>query len=276
MQNSIKVRAGARFGRLNVIRVRLNSSPRMVSVLCDCGRLHVTRATYLVTGHTRSCGCLQRERREHFGERLLLKRGTRFGRLVILRCFVPEDGGPTQADVRCDCGARKTVLVQNLTTKRTQSCGCFKRERAREANVTHGQSQTSEFNSWQAAKARCFNPHNHAFARYGGRGITMCAKWRNDFSAFLADMGPRPEGSEIDRKDNNGPYSPANCRWATAKQQANNRWNNREVFAHGVAQTIREWSDMTGIPYDNIKQRLRVLKWSPERAISVPVRACNR
>jgi hypothetical protein len=119
---------------------------------------------------------------------------------------------------------------------------------------------------------RCENPNNRAFANYGGRGISVDPSWRHSFETFLADMGPRPTSKHsLDRIDVNGPYAPANCRWATMRDQQNNRRSNVHIVAFGETLTLAQWSERTGIGEGTIRNRLRV-GWTPERALSQQVR----
>ena len=129
-------------------------------------------------------------------------------------------------------------------------------------NKTHGKSRSPIYVCWQAIKGRCFNPNAAHYARYGGRGITVCDRWLV-FDNFVADMEPRPQNMTLERIDNDGPYSPDNCRWATRKEQSNNRFCNVRIMHDGVTLTVAQWSERTGIHHNTISGRYK-LGWSHE------------
>lgn len=143
--------------------------------------------------------------------------GQRYGRLVV-----HSDAGGGRWKCICDCGNIRFPKGISLGAKHTQSCGCLAKDRARSANTTHGASKTPAWNAWVRMNSRCNAlPGSKNYAWYGAKGITVCERW-HDFANFLADMGAPPYGTSLDRIDNGKGYSPTNCRWATAAEQAHN------------------------------------------------------
>jgi hypothetical protein len=187
--------------------------------------------------------------------------GQVFGDLTVLTRYQDNtEYGVIQWACVCSCGQITTVLGMNLKSGRTKSCGCKR--------VKHGLSHTPEYDTWTGMKQRCFNPETEGYSRYGGRGITVCERWKDSVENFIQDMGPRP-GPEysIERKEVDGDYEPNNCYWATMDIQQNNRRNNL-VFTHdGQTRTLAQWSRHLGIPYTRLHTRLFVKKWSFEDAI---------
>lgn len=194
-------------------------------------------------------------------------KGMRFGRLVV-QFFIPNNGG--RWSCLCDCGSVAEIRSQNLRIGKTKSCGCYKHEiMAAGMNVKHGMYGTRTFKTWDSMIQRCTLKTDPNYHRYGARGVMVCDSWKS-FEGFYADMGKRPDGMTLDRKENNGNYEPSNCRWATPMQQANNRSNNRLIRYRWKEITVRELANETGVDYMMLRSRVLANGWDVERAVCTP------
>lgn len=198
-----------------------------------------------------------------------MKPGERYGRLVTAR----PDISKKKYICLCDCGNEKSIWISALRGGLTKSCGCLHRENTvarNKAGKTHGAKNTPTYRSWTSLRSRCNNPNDLAYKRYGGRGITVCERW-NSYENFVEDMGERPEGTSIDRINNDKGYEPGNCRWATPIEQENNKSSNRIVTVDGESKTVADWARHLGVNRVSLQNRFH-LGWSDERAIKEPFR----
>lgn len=199
--------------------------------------------------------------------------GLRFGRLVVLEYSHIGTHRRRMWKCICDCGTQHTVAEVNLQNGNSSSCGCLKLERQKAATTKHGLSEDQnvkrEYKSWVQMRHRCSCQTHHAYQHYGGRGITYCERW-NDFSNFLHDMGPRPNGTSLERKEVDGPYEPSNCYWATPEQQSNNRRKTLLITVGNKSQTAARWGREYGINRKTIESRYRNGVFSPEKLFAPP------
>jgi hypothetical protein len=260
-------RTGQKFGKL-VAEKYINKGNKVYwHCSCECGGQALVQSTKLASGHTQSCGCIKGEKKR------IDRTGERFGNLVVLDRV--EGTKRTMWRCQCDCGNETTVDTANLGNGHTRSCGCLVKQKASDNFTTHGLTNTSEHHVWMGFKGRCYNENDKGYAGYGERGIKICDRWLESFDNFLEDMGnkPSPEHS-IDRIDNDKGYFKENCRWATKKEQANNRRSSKYLVIDGETKTQSEWADIFKISQLNIQNRLS-RGWTPEQAVKTPVRQIN-
>jgi len=189
----------------------------------------------------------------------------RFGRLVAVERAERGLGG-FRWRCRCDCGNEVLVLAAKLRSGHTRSCGCLKNEIAGGRTRTHGRSKTAEWNVWCGMRQRCDDANTQQYRYYGGRGITVCPEWAS-FERFYADMGPRPSPAySLDRIDNDGPYSPDNCRWVIRVDQRRNRSDSVTVIHEGRTISLVDWSRSSGTKYKTLLYRLHA-GWPVEQVL---------
>lgn len=201
--------------------------------------------------------------------KLIDRIGERYGRLLVTERAPNKSEKDTNARWKCvcDCGGQSIQYGQDLKKGKVVSCGCWNDEKRHK----HGMARTAVYHVWQQMIQRCENPNERAYHNYGGRGIKVCERWKT-FENFIADMGVRDKGYSLDRIDNDGNYEFSNCRWATTKQQLNNRRNNRILELNGERMTIGEWADKLGIKWDTIRSRVDRYGWTIEKALTTPVK----
>ena len=205
--------------------------------------------------------------------------GRKFGRLAVLKIH-GHKGKRLTYECLCDCGKTHVAVGENLRDGTTKSCGCYRREitspfrNGRHIGFKHGfagrSTQHPLYNIWAGIMDRCHNQSARDYYLYGGRGISVCERWKH-IENFIADMGDRHYGRSIDRINNDGNYEPRNCRWATIKQQSNNRRTNHILKFKGKSQTMQAWSEEIGVNKNTLYGRTRK-GWSMKKILSPFVR----
>lgn len=249
---------GQRFGQLVVVELHhIDDMGSHWVCQCDCGISKVIRGNSLKTGDTKTCG------------HTLDLVGQRFGKLTVIgKDKSAQDTKQKRVwwTCQCDCGKMTSVSSDNLKSGNTASCGCLKYTSC----LVHGMTNTSTYKVWSAMIQRCNNSNDPSYRYYGGRGITVCDRWRV-FSNFFEDMGEALDGLEIDRIDNSKGYYKENCRWVTRKENTRNTRGNRYLEFKGLIKCITEWSELTGINVGTIRDRLNK-GWPVDKALTVPTR----
>jgi len=181
--------------------------------------------------------------------------GTEFGRLTVTATYKVE--GRWWAESVCSCGGATKARLSHLQKGATRSCGCLRRELASFHMLKHGATHTREYETWQRMKDRCYNKNSPDYRLYGAKGIRVDDTWVNSFETFFADMGVRPDGLSIERRDSSADYCVSNCFWADAKTQANNTSRNVRITYEGVTRTLIQWAELLGMKRETIRYRHR-------------------
>ena len=202
--------------------------------------------------------------------------GQKFGRLLVIERISNDRHGKAMWSCLCNCGKQKIVASNDLIRNKTKSCGCLSIEKTIQRLTKHGHNTknkiTETYRSWQGMIQRCINPKHKNYGTYGGRDIKVCERWRNSFSNFLTDMGERPKNRTLDRINNELGYYKNNCQWSTTEEQGRNKRNNHLITFNGKTQCISAWAEEVGIVYGMLIDRINKLGWSPEKALTTPVK----
>jgi len=190
--------------------------------------------------------------------------GERFGMLSVID-YAGKKGRENLWCCMCDCGQQQTAPASRLIAGKVRSCGCL----VSITNTKHGLSHSPEYDCWKNIKSRCYNENNGEYKNYGARGIVMCERWIVSFENFIADMGTRPSPNHsIDRIDVDGNYCKENCRWATLKQQNDNKRQSVIITAFGETLSLTSMAKKHGVSPTTLAYRLRFV--SPETALIMP------
>src|SRR6266536_1418160 len=258
---------GKRFGQLTVLKLlpqRSHKGERIYQCRCNCGNLHSVRGSNFRSGRIKSCGHHPRTHNRLPAHNMI---GKQFGQLTVL-CLSPQRShkGELTYQCKCSCGNLHSATGCSLRSGSTKTCGyCPLPPRP----PTLAQRFPKEHETWRNMKKRCYQKNRPKYQIYGARGIAVCTSWLNSFTAFLADMGPKPLAHSIERINNNGPYHPSNCRWATPLEQAYNRRTNITLEYNGERKILAEWARLFGLNRNTFRSRLKK-GWPIARALHLP------
>ena len=250
---------GQKFGNLTAIkRIKINNTWKW-ECQCDCGNKTFVSTGCLRNGKTKSCGCY----------RIKNIKNEKYGRLLAVKIVGSQKSGAKNWLCKCDCGNECVVEQYHLTSGKTKSCGCIKKERL----SVHGLSRSRVYKIYRLMKNRCYNKNSDSYSDYGGRGITICKEWIEEKEGFKnfynwSIQNGYSEDLTIDRIDVNGNYEPTNCRWVNRKIQQNNTRRNDYIEYNGETKTLSEWAYSLNINKKTLYSRLHIYGWSVERALT--------
>ena len=248
---------GRVFGKITILDRDYTNSKRVAwNYECECGNKRSALSHNLLSGSTTHCGCSPKGPRAHFlktGQRHSKHVGARSGKLVATEYIVDEKKRQLLKCL-CDCGNTPTVLYSNFTTGKQKSCGCF----ALEAITKHGMSKSRDYRYWAQLIARCTNPKNQFYEKYGGSGITLDPTWRASFSEYYKDVGPRPEGKFVlGRIDKKGNYTKENCRWISIQEAISYREKKTLIKIGDEDYSVHQAAKKLGLTHQAIYLRLK-------------------
>lgn len=288
------VQVGMRFGMLTVLK-RIPNSGGKVLCQCDCGKTSTPQVSFLPRGRVKSCGCQNKGKKvSKTGNSYdQLVKGKEFSRLTIV-CRLPNRGKRAVTLCSCSCGKEVEILADGLLNGCTQSCGCLARERVIQRNQETAKWKSFStrnprtYRTWQSMRTRCYNKNQGSYREYGAAGVVMCEFLRKSPKNLVEVVGfkPKKRNLSIDRFPiHDGNYTCGQCkeckrkgwklniRWATRKDQAENRGDfNIHLTAFGKTQLLSHWEKETGIDARRIMTRIRREKWSVEKALSTPTK----
>lgn len=254
---------------------------------CICGKKIIETPYRVISGHVKSCGCMRYKRKHSkVKDKSNMQRvsiedfiGKKSYNLTVIGLLRPEDGGRAKLHCLCNCGKETYLYPYQFSNGIVKSCGCARTGHTFESEnyKKHGLSKNSFYKTWQNIKNRCYNKNADNYDRYGGRGIFVCDEWleAENFIKWAINTKPKIGKYTIDRIDNDGPYAPWNCRWATDIEQARNKRSSVIIEYNNEKKCIMDWAKELGIAESTLRNRL-AKGWSIERAFSTPVRKTKK
>ena len=254
MANKVVDLTGQKFGKLTVIGRHgyiegKNRKYITWACKCDCGNEVIRTSGHLKAGYQSCCDSCNKNIPDDLT-------GQRFGRWTVIE-RAQNHKRQSAYLCKCDCGTKRVVLAKSLKKRMSISCGCYHKEILKDQLTTHGLTDERIYTIYHNMIQRCTNPNNDRYLDYGGRGISVCQEWKNDFKAFYdwSMTNGYAENLTIDRINVDGNYEPNNCRWVTMKKQINNKRNSILFTFYGITKSLKEWCDCIGENYQKMYGR---------------------